>query len=126
MKREIKFRGKCVCTGEWRYGNLDVQPDGRMEIFSRADGLQKGMVIPETVGQYTGQEDKDGKNIYEGDFVAFGDYRGAVCFAKSGGAFLICRDLENTDSGYLLNKDVARQCLVIGNIYKQGRKGGEA
>ena len=65
--REILFRGKTVCDGDWIYGGITWNPS-KNEVFIHTK-WDEGKVIPETVGQYTGLCDKNGIKIFEGDIV---------------------------------------------------------
>ena len=70
----IIFRGKRIDNGEWVEGSychaekLDRSGDEHFIIEYSANGSSH-RVDPDTVGQYTGLKDKNGKRIFEGDIL---------------------------------------------------------
>ena len=98
----IKFRGKTELTGEWVYGFFTMGSSVRFEhpkqderVVPRYlidDGLLHD-VIPETVGQFTGLTDRNGKEIYDGDIIQHRDVKVIVEFYR--GAFGYTRLIQH-------------------------------
>jgi len=154
MNREIKFRGYATGIG-WVYGSLV----NNLWTYSELSGNEKGSpvfeiitgkydgscwtdvaeeegeaivsVVPQSVGQFTGLLDKNGKEIYEGDFINIGNETYGFMQGKDGK--LAAYEVKHEGCDYVLKRhdvgtlkwgrlsrleELLWQCQVVGNVFE--------
>lgn len=129
--RPIKFRGKYRWSGVWYYGSLFVNEKyGRTKI--REHPLGYFDIDPETIGQFTGLYDCNGKEIYEGDILKW-EKDGLMYVVKFRDGMFYA-SVEECNEGifggfplHALTEHEDRKCEIVGNIYDNPEllKGGE-
>lgn len=101
MKREIIYKGQCHQFGDWVCGNLIETLEGDLYIC-KLENIKEGgntpnyfftKVIPDTVGQFTGLQDKNGVDIYQWDEVVFHigeeEQKGYIDYCQDYASFVI-------------------------------------
>ena len=116
--REILFRGKRVDNGEWVYGYYcHVGYTGSEKHYiipTYASAFYEIEIVPETVGQYTGLNDKNGRKFFEGDIVKYRDCIGVVEWDLGRSRFMVTfGGTDNVGFGQI-NLSVIE---IVGNIH---------
>lgn len=136
--REILFRGKCFNTEEWVEGYLGIELLDELVIqqfsydeYFESDCIDQYSVKPETVGQYTGLTDKNGKRVFEGDILSikcadeksrpypvyFGTYNVGEFDNDFHIGFYTKHFGEDISLGFLADSNGSTDFEVIGNIH---------
>lgn len=131
--REIEFRGKTVIGNKWVYGWLNAtnEEDGEHYWIDKCLCAEDGtdyayQVDPETIGQYTGLKDKNGKRMFDGDIVKYhtesisfeADTIGVIEFCE--GTFGIASNKNQHFLSFYNMSAYVRYVEVIGNIFDNG------
>ena len=117
MNRQIKFRGKRKDNGKWVFGDLVHNAfDGtsrNMSVGIKTDGAYPVEVIPETVGQFTGLQDKHGNDIYESDIMrSLTNMEAHIVFSPTYGFYAQGDD-------FIINPESFKDRKLIGNIHDE-------
>ena len=116
--RKIIFKGKRVDNGEWVEGSLLVTKYNTFIIPYHDETIQSVnniSVISETIGQFTGFLDKNGR-VWEGkitlEIVGVGIGIAEIVMHKG------CWNIfEETQGYYLLSEALGNQNIIISNIH---------
>lgn len=141
MSEIREYRGMRTDNGEWVYGAYvaynwhSTTEDGDQEIsgvvveeaniISYADECLWVAVIPQTVGQAIGKNDKNGKKVFEGDivkdFIPFNvTCNGQKLYKEN--TYIVEYDNEKCCFKPFCERDhhgepIIEECVVIGNVY---------
>lgn len=131
MNREIKFRGKRADNDEWIFGGYMKNKNGTYisdtENYHLNASYKHYLVDSETVCQYTGLKDKNGKEIYDGDLIRYKnggiEEIDEVFFDNEYGTFEIAFNRNKSNSAtlgfWIADLDEESSYEIIGNIYER-------
>lgn len=137
--RTIKFKGKRLDNGEWLEGYYRGNNEGKAFISRIKRPPLSYAVDPETVCQFTGFLDKNGKEIYEGDVLRsdiypfsctednkYDNYYGAIGWSEEEASFYIVA-IKNPKSSVRgisdgicdsISQKMMQDFEVLGNIHE--------
>lgn len=123
--REILFRGKSTKTNVWVFGSL-VKDSTKEEVSiidfadHNSDTYSWEHVVPESVGEFIGKQDMNGKNVFEGDVLENPNIEndsilGYASFSNGSFGVTSIHFGNFTALGDLLENEF-ESCQIIGNI----------
>lgn len=125
--REILFRGKTIGNGEWvegyyykaKYCRTDDELCDYITVPHPKEYNEPSshyIVNPETVGQYTGLEDKNGTKIFEGDIVKR-FWFDKMCIYQIDYDNVLARFTARAGMNFIAFYCDSEEFEVVGNIY---------
>ena len=114
--REIKFRGISEDNSEWVYGYYLSDIATTIIPYAIYAKQKFHKVVPESIGQFTGLHDKNGKEIYEGDILKCDGLR--IVIQYSGCAFEGRYLGPQKDLWSPIRNNNYLQWVVIGNLHQ--------
>lgn len=93
MERKILFKAKRLSDGKWMKGDL-VHRMGKAYIYSTFEDMSGSIlesIDPSTVCQFTGLKDKDGKEVWEHDYIATPCFQSEITCVR--GSFVMENDI---------------------------------
>jgi uncharacterized phage protein (TIGR01671 family) len=126
MSRELKFRVWNHTEGHWNGMRCkDVQSCGDLICLNGIYLIPESVSRNHTVQQYTGLQDKNGVEIYEGDIIHY-KFNGDSYPKEAVDRILTCSydedegmySFDDSDHSYYW-AEIKRHCNIIGNIYEK-------
>ena len=121
MNREILFKAKRIDNGEWVEGQYayitnPLTEDGKpiKHLICNGTNIFNNLIDPDTLCQYTGLTDKDGKKIWENDILRRDGYWD-IRIEFENGVFMV----RNTDKVQYINRVVYTPISIFDiNVYE--------